>query len=417
MPSFRELLATTKSEIREVDTATADDLRRQPGAVVLDVREPDEYEQGAIPGAVHIPRGTLEGSVENRIADKSAPVIIHCASGVRSAFAAKTLAEMGYEDVVSVAGGFNKWKDEGRDWAAPRKLSPEQRNRYQRHLLLPEVDVEGQLKLLDARVLLLGAGGLGSPAALYLAAAGVGTIGIVDMDVVDESNLQRQILHNLDRIGERKVDSAKKTLTAINPDVNVVTHDVRLGADNVVDILSGYDIVVDGADNFPVRYLLNDAALKVGHPGRARLDLPVRGPGHGVHAPRRAVLPLLPARAPAARAGAVVRRGGRAGRAAGHRRLGPGRRGHQAHPRHRRQPVGPAAGVRLARAVVPHLQDAARPAVPRLLHRPGRHRHRRVRRALRAAPDRAARGLTGSAARAVAGRGVFFASRPDSRQT
>ena len=266
MPSFRELLATTKSEIREVDTATADDLRRQPGAVVLDVREPDEYEQGAIPGAVHIPRGTLEGSVENRIADKSAPVIIHCASGVRSAFAAKTLAEMGYEDVVSVVGGFNKWKDEGRDWAAPRKLSPEQRNRYQRHLLLPEVDVEGQLKLLDARVLLLGAGGLGSPAALYLAAAGVGTIGIVDMDVVDESNLQRQILHNLDRIGERKVDSAKKTLTAINPDVNVVTHDVRLGADNVVDILSGYDLVVDGADNFPVRYLLNDAALKVGIP-------------------------------------------------------------------------------------------------------------------------------------------------------
>jgi sulfur-carrier protein adenylyltransferase/sulfurtransferase len=263
MPSFRELLAATKAEVREVDTAQADELRRRPKAVVLDVREPDEYEQGAIPGAVHIPRGTLESSVENRIADKAAPVIIHCASGVRSVFAAKTLSDMGYQDVVSVSGGFNKWKDEGRDWAAPRKLSPDQRNRYQRHLLLPEVDVEGQLKLLDARVLLLGAGGLGSPAALYLAAAGVGTIGIVDMDVVDESNLQRQILHNVDRVGERKVDSAKKTLTAINPDVNVVTHDVRLGADNVLDILSGYDIVVDGADNFPVRYLLNDAALKL----------------------------------------------------------------------------------------------------------------------------------------------------------
>ena len=263
MPSFRELLAATKAEVREVDTAQADELRRRPKAVVLDVREPDEYEQGAIPGAVHIPRGTLESSVENRITDKSAPVIIHCASGVRSVFAAKTLSDMGYQDVVSVSGGFNKWKDEGRDWAAPRKLSPDQRNRYQRHLLLPEVDVEGQLKLLDARVLLLGAGGLGSPAALYLAAAGVGTIGIVDMDVVDESNLQRQILHNVDRVGERKVDSAKKTLTAINPDVNVVTHDVRLGADNVLDILSGYDIVVDGADNFPVRYLLNDAALKL----------------------------------------------------------------------------------------------------------------------------------------------------------
>ena len=263
MPSFRELLAATKSAIREVDTAEADELRRRPGAVVLDVREPDEYEQGAIPGAVHIPRGTLESTVENRITDKSTPVIIHCASGVRSAFAAKTLSEMGYRDVVSVTGGFNKWKDEGRAWSTPRKLTPEQRNRYQRHLLLPEVDVEGQLKLLDARVLLLGAGGLGSPAALYLAAAGVGTIGIVDMDVVDESNLQRQILHNVDRLGERKVDSAKKALTALNPDVNVVTHDVRLGADNVMDILSGYDVVVDGADNFPVRYLLNDAALKL----------------------------------------------------------------------------------------------------------------------------------------------------------
>src|SRR5262245_61900279 len=266
MPSFRELLAATKSQIREVDTATADEMRRQPGAVVLDVREPDEYEQGAITGAVHIPRGTLESTVEGRLPDKSAPVVIHCASGVRSAFTAKTLTDMGYADVVSMLGGFNKWKDEGRDWSTPRKLTAEQRNRYQRHLLLPEVDVDGQLKLLDARVLLLGAGGLGSPAALYLAAAGVGTIGIVDMDVVDESNLQRQILHNVDRIGERKVDSAKKTLTAINPDVNVVTHDVRLGADNVVDILSGYDIVVDGADNFPVRYLLNDAALKVGIP-------------------------------------------------------------------------------------------------------------------------------------------------------
>jgi molybdopterin/thiamine biosynthesis adenylyltransferase/rhodanese-related sulfurtransferase len=264
MPSFRELLAATKSEIREVDTAQADEIRRRPGAVVLDVREPDEYEQGAIPGAVHIARGTLEGNVESRLTDKSAPIVIHCASGVRSAFAAKTLSDMGYEDVVSMSGGFNKWKDEGRDWKAPQVLTADQRNRYQRHLLLPEVGIEGQQKLLGAKVLLLGAGGLGSPAALYLTAAGVGTIGIVDMDVVDDSNLQRQILHNMDRIGERKVDSAKKTLTALNPDVNVVTHDVRLGADNVMEILSGYDVVVDGADNFPVRYLLNDAALKLG---------------------------------------------------------------------------------------------------------------------------------------------------------
>ncbi len=264
MASFRDLLKDTKAQIREIDTATADTARREPGAVLLDVREPDEYEQGAIPGAVHIARGNLESSIEGRVPDRGTPLIVHCAGGVRSVFAAKTLADLGYTDVVSVAGGFNKWKDEGREWSTPRTLTPEQRNRYQRHLLLPEVGIEGQLALLDAKVLLLGAGGLGSPAALYLAAAGVGTIGIVDMDVVDESNLQRQILHNMDRIGDRKVDSAKKTLTAINPDVNVVTHDLRLAADNVVGILSQYDVVVDGADNFPSRYLLNDAALKTG---------------------------------------------------------------------------------------------------------------------------------------------------------
>ncbi|MDP7372215.1 MAG: ThiF family adenylyltransferase, partial [Nitrospinota bacterium] len=183
-----------------------------------------------------------------------------------SAFAADTLAQLGYTDVVSMDGGFNRWKDEGRDWSAPRTLAPDQRNRYQRHLSLPEVGEEGQLKLLDAKVLLLGAGGLGSPAALYLTAAGVGTIGIIDMDVVDESNLQRQILHNVDRVGDRKVDSAKKTLTALNPDVNVVTYDARLGADNIMEILDGYDVVVDGADNFPSRYLLNDASVKLGIP-------------------------------------------------------------------------------------------------------------------------------------------------------
>jgi molybdopterin/thiamine biosynthesis adenylyltransferase/rhodanese-related sulfurtransferase len=266
MASFRELLQQAKQGIREVDTATADEMRSRPGAVVLDVREPDEYEQGAIPGAVHIPRGQLESNVEARLPDRSTPLIVHCAGGTRSAFAAKTLQELGYDDVVSVAGGFNRWKDEGRDWRVPRALTPEQRNRYQRHILLPEVDVEGQLKLLDAKVLLLGAGGLGSPAALYLAAAGVGTIGIIDMDVVDDSNLQRQILHNIERIGDRKVDSAKKTLTLLNPDVNVVTYDVRLGADNVLDIIEGYDVIVDGTDNFPTRFLVNDASVKLGIP-------------------------------------------------------------------------------------------------------------------------------------------------------
>ena len=265
MASFRELLQQAKAQIREVDTAAGEQLLAE-GWTLLDVREPDEYEQGAIAGSVHIPRGQLESSIENRVGDRSTPLVAMCAGGVRSAFAAVTLEQMGYTDAVSMAGGFNKWKDEGRAWQRPRTLSPEQRNRYQRHLLVPEVGEEGQLKLLDAKVLLLGAGGLGSPAALYLAAAGVGTIGIIDMDVVDESNLQRQILHNLDRVGDRKVDSAKKTLTALNPDVNVVTYDTRLGADNIMDILDGYDVVVDGADNFPSRYLLNDASVKLGIP-------------------------------------------------------------------------------------------------------------------------------------------------------
>ena len=265
MASFRELLQQAKAEIREVDTAGGEQLLAE-GWTLLDVREPDEYEQGAIAGSVHIPRGQIESSIENRVPDRATPLVAMCAGGVRSAFAAVTLEQMGYTDVVSMDGGFNKWKDEGRAWQRPQTLSPDQRNRYQRHLLVPEVGEEGQLKLLDAKVLLLGAGGLGSPAALYLAAAGVGTIGIIDMDVVDESNLQRQVLHNVDRVGDRKVDSAKKTLTALNPDVNVVTYDARLGADNVLEILDGYDVVVDGADNFPSRYLLNDASVKLGIP-------------------------------------------------------------------------------------------------------------------------------------------------------
>jgi molybdopterin/thiamine biosynthesis adenylyltransferase len=189
-----------------------------------------------------------------------------CAGGVRSAFAARTLGELGYGEVASMLGGFNQWKDEGREWRTPQVLTPEQSNRYQRHLLVPEVGEEGQQQLLNSKVLLLGAGGLGSPAALYLAAAGVGTLGIVDMDVVDSSNLQRQILHNVDRIGERKVDSAKKTLTLLNPDVNVVTYDRRLDASNIEEIIAGYDVIVDGADNFPVRYMLNDASVKAGIP-------------------------------------------------------------------------------------------------------------------------------------------------------
>lgn len=259
MASFRELLARTKSEIREVQPAEAES--RLGTATFIDVREADEHEQGAIPGALHIPRGFLESQIESKATDRDAPLVVYCAGGSRSAFAARTLEELGYTDVVSLAGGFGKWKNEGRNWVVPKTLNAEQRNRYNRHIMLPEVGEAGQQKLLDSKVLLLGAGGLGSPAALYLAAAGVGTLGIIDMDVVDSSNLQRQILHNVDRVGDRKVDSAKKTITALNPDVRVVPYDVRLGADNVLDIIDGYDVIVDGTDNFPTRYLVNDASL------------------------------------------------------------------------------------------------------------------------------------------------------------
>src|SRR5215210_2935246 len=265
MATFRDLLSATKNEITEVDTAEAAE-RIAAGAIVLDVREPDEYDQGALPDALHIPRGHLESQVESRLTDKTAPLVVYCAGGTRSAFAARTLQELGYTDVVSMDGGFGRWKDEGRPWKTPIVLTPDQRDRYQRHLLLPEVGVAGQAKLLGSKVLLLGAGGLGSPAALYLAAAGVGTLGIVDMDEVDASNLQRQILHNIDRIGDRKVDSAKKTLSMLNPDVDVVTYDTRLDASNIMDIIAGYDVIVDGADNFPSRYLLNDASVKLGIP-------------------------------------------------------------------------------------------------------------------------------------------------------
>ena len=260
MPSFRELLAQTKARINEIPTSEAEN-RLGDNATFLDVREQDEYDAGTIPGSVYIPRGFLESQVESKIPNHDTPVVVFCAGGTRSAFAAETLEELGYSNVSSMSGGFGQWKNEDRPWITPAALTAEQRDRYKRHILLPEVGEAGQQKLLESKVLLLGAGGLGSPAAMYLAAAGVGTIGIVDMDVVDASNLQRQILHNTDRIGERKADSAKKTLTLINPDVNVVTHDVRLGADNVLDIIDGYDVILDGADNFPVRYLLNDASL------------------------------------------------------------------------------------------------------------------------------------------------------------
>jgi len=260
-------LAAVKQQIRE-ETAhdAAARLESEPRPVLVDVRERDEYEQGFIPGAIHIARGNLESRIEANAPDRNAPVIIYCESGNRSAYAAKTLTELGYTDVVSLAGGFSGWKDNGHEWKVPRTLDHAQFERYSRHVLIPEVGEEGQLRLLDSKVLLIGAGGLGSPAALYLAAAGVGTLGIIDADTVDISNLQRQIVHTVDRVGTPKVDSAEIAIHGINPEVNVKKYDIRLTSANVLDVITGYDVIVDGTDNFPTRYLLNDASLVAGIP-------------------------------------------------------------------------------------------------------------------------------------------------------
>jgi molybdopterin/thiamine biosynthesis adenylyltransferase/rhodanese-related sulfurtransferase len=262
-PSGAELLREIKSRIDEVDPAVVRDQMNN-GAVIVDVRETEEYAAGRLPGAKHIPRGYLESRIEGAVPDRSQHLILYCASGNRSAYAARTLIDdLGYEHVESMTGGITLWKDRGYEVEVPRSLTPEQRERYSRHLLLSEVGPGGQQKLLDAKVLLLGAGGLGSPAALYLAAAGVGTLGIVDNDTVDLSNLQRQVIHSSDRIGVSKVDSAEQTIAALNPDVKVEKHAIRLGPENIMDILPGYDIVVDGLDNFPTRYLLNDASVRL----------------------------------------------------------------------------------------------------------------------------------------------------------
>ncbi len=287
-PSGAEVLRQIKSRIDEVDPAV---VREQVsnGAVVVDVRETDEWSTGHIPGAKHVPKSYLETRIEGAAPDRSQHVILYCQSGNRSAWAARTLIDdLGYENVESMTGGITLWKDRGYEVQTPRTLTAEQRERYSRHLLLPEVGIEGQQKLLDAKVLLLGAGGLGSPSALYLAAAGVGTLGIVDNDEVDLSNLQRQVIHSSERIGVRKVDSAEQTINALNPDVKVEKHPVRLDASNIMEILPGYDIVVDGLDNFPTRYLLNDASVRLqipvvsaailGFEGQLSVFAPYEGP-------------------------------------------------------------------------------------------------------------------------------------------
>ncbi len=262
-PSGAEVLRQIKARIDEVDPSSVRE-QLQDGVLVIDVRQDEEWATGHLPGARHVPKSHLESRIEGVAPDKSQPVVLYCASGQRSAWAARTLIEdLGYEQVSSMTGGFTLWKDRGYEVNVPRFMSAEQRDRYSRHLLLNEVGIEGQQKLLDARVLLLGAGGLGSPAALYLAAAGVGTLGIVDDDVVDLSNLQRQVIHNTARVGVAKVDSAEETIQALNPDINVIKHRLRLGPENIMEILPGYDMVVDGLDNFPTRYLLNDASVRL----------------------------------------------------------------------------------------------------------------------------------------------------------
>ncbi len=261
--TYSDLFGEVQESVRVI---SLEELKRRFDAkdipVLVDVREKDEVRGGFIPGAVHIPRGFLEMQVESRIPDKSQEVVVYCAAGVRSAFAAKTLAELGYTQVTSVNPGFVRWKDVGYPVEEPPKLTEAQLDRYSRHLLLQEVGALGQERLLKSRVLLLGAGGLGSPAGFYLAAAGVGTLGFVDADVVDASNLQRQIIHTTARIGQPKVDSAEVALNALNPDVKVVKYQERLTSENIERILADrWDVIVDGCDNFPTRYLVNDASV------------------------------------------------------------------------------------------------------------------------------------------------------------
>jgi adenylyltransferase/sulfurtransferase len=288
--SFQEIMAEARKEIPEVSAQQVNELLKNNGKspILLDVRESDEWRQGHLEGALPLPRGFLEIKVESAIPNKEAPIIAYCAGGVRSLLAAKAMREMGYQNVSSMAGGYTAWKNGGFKWVQDFQYTPEQLIRYSRHFLLPEVGEDGQAKLLQAKVLMVGAGGLGSPSAYYLAAAGVGTIGIIDNDVVDISNLQRQILHANDRVGMPKVDSAKKTLEGLNPDVKVITYQEKLTSQNIMNILNDYDLVVDGCDNFPTRYLVNDACVLTKKPnvhgsifqfeGQATVFYPGKGP-------------------------------------------------------------------------------------------------------------------------------------------
>src|SRR5216684_5417221 len=261
MATSKNILDEARKTIKQIDIDEAQRMLDKPGTVLVDVRESDEWRQGHIPQAVGIPRGFLELRVEEKIPDHKQPVIVQCASGTRSLLAARTLSEMGYENLYNMSGGFNAWKDKGLPWVADRQFTPDEITRYSRHFVIPEVGEKGQAKLLDSKVLILGAGALGSSSSLYLAAAGVGTLGLVDFDVVDLSNLQRQIIHTTDRVGMLKTESAEKQINALNPGVKVIRHDTRLTSENVMDIIKDYDVVVNCGDNFPTRYLINDACV------------------------------------------------------------------------------------------------------------------------------------------------------------
>jgi len=287
--TFKQLMDEARNEIKEISVQEADELLKKNGKyLLLDVREKDEYREGHLEGALSLPRGFLEIKIESAVPDKSTPILAYCAGGVRSLLAANALKEMGYQDVISMSGGYTAWKTAGYNWVQDHQFSPEQVTRYSRHFLLPEVGEEGQAKLLQAKVLMVGAGGLGSPSAYYLAAAGVGTLGIIDNDVVDLSNLQRQILHTNDRIGMPKTESAKLTIQALNPDVRVIPFQQKLTSQNIMEIIKDYDIVVDGCDNFPTRYLVNDACVLTKKPnvhgsifqfeGQASVFYPGKGP-------------------------------------------------------------------------------------------------------------------------------------------
>lgn len=287
--TYKQLMEEARQSIPEVTVDEVKNrLERGENWTLLDVREREEYREGHLDTAISLPRGFLEIRIEESVPDKSTPIIAYCAGGVRSLIAARTLKEMGYENIISMSGGYTAWKNAGNKWVADRQFTPEQITRYARHFTLPEVGEKGQAKLLEGKVLCIGAGGLGSPVAFYLAAAGVGTIGLIDHDVVDMSNLQRQILHTNDRVGMPKVESAQKTLNALNPEVKVIGFNERLSSENVMRIIKDFDVVVNGCDNFPTRYLINDACVMAKKPlvdgsifqfeGQATVFYPGRGP-------------------------------------------------------------------------------------------------------------------------------------------